>query len=578
MTTKLVRMANFLRRLTPKKGEWAQKLRLWSGLVLFTFALTHFLNHALGIFSVELMDGVQVVRRGFWRSPPGTILLYGGFILHVGLAVWKTVRRDTLRMHWWEGLQLVLGLSIPYLLLKHMIATRGLNAVFGLDDTYVHELSILWLGLALNQSILLLLVWVHAMIGLHYWLSVKAWYRRALPVLAALAISIPLFSLWGWIEGARRLALSDGDVGRLTRDQVGWGSIAIDNAMSTFFAILLLLAAILVVRFVYNRVRRNVVVEYPGNQLVRSAPGPTVLEISRMNGIPHTSVCGGRARCSTCRVLVLSGGETLAPPSDHEIAVLHRIGAGDDVRLACQIRPNSNLSVRPLLPTRDSKARPGTVTDAYHWGVEQPVAVMFVDIRNFTGISEKRLSYDVVFMLNRYLDLMSKAIEDAGGYVDKYIGDGIMAMFGITVGIRAGCRQALEAAIAMERALADLNEELKDHLEAPLRIGIGLHAGPAILGRIGAAGGSGASVNLTALGDTVNTASRLESATKELGGMLAVSEAAWTAAGLGDDESLSRHIMVRGRETEMKVYSLESPGVLEEKFKAIDDAVLRKIA
>ena len=578
----LVGMIDFLRGKLPKNGEWTQKLRLWSGLILFVFALTHFLNHAMGIFSVELMDAVQSVRRPFWRSPLGSILLYGAFIVHVILALWKTLRRETLRMHWWEALQLLLGLAIPYQLLKHIIGTRGLNTMFGMDDTYVQELSILWPGLALNQSILLVLVWAHAMLGFHYWLSGRNWYDKAFPVLSLWALAIPMAALWGWIEGARRLRLTgaiEAGAVKLTREQLTWGTKAIDNVMLGFFTVLLVVTAVLVVRFIFGRVRRNISVEYPGNQVVRSALGPTVLEISRINGIPHTSVCGGRARCSTCRVAILSGGELLEPPSDHEQAVLQRVGAGDEVRLACQIRPKANLSIRPLLPVRDAALKPGSKMDAYHWGVEQPIAVMFVDIRNFTGISEKRLSYDVVFLLNRYLDRMSTAIRDAGGHVDKYIGDGIMAMFGISVDVRTGCRQALEASIAMEQALEVLNLELKDHLEAPLRIGIGLHAGPAILGRIGAAGGKGgASVNLTALGDTVNTASRLESATKELGGMLAVSDAAWKAAGLGDDETLEHHIKVRGRETDMKVFSLESPAIMAEKFKAIDEAVLKKIA
>jgi len=277
-------------------------------------------------------------------------------------------------------------------------------------------------------------------------------------------------------------------------------------------------------------------------------------------------------------VRVLNGAETLEEPSDHERAVLRRVGAGEDVRLACQIRPKKDLAVRPLLPVRDAVLKPGSVTDAYHWGVEQPIVVMFVDIRNFTGISEKRLSYDVVFMLNRYLDRMSRAIEEAGGYVDKYIGDGIMAMFGVSIDVRKASRQALEATIAMERALRVLNVELKDHLEAPLRIGIGIHAGPAILGRIGAAGGGGKNVNLTALGDTVNTASRLETMTKDLGSMLVVSEDAWKAAGLDDDETLMRHIKVRGRETDLKVFSLPDPAVLKQKFAALDAADIKQSA
>ncbi len=548
----------------PKAGDWGQSLRLGSGLVLFAFALTHFLNHALGIVSVDLMETVQDVRRGFWRFPPINLLLYAALILHVVLALWKTARRASLRMHWWEWAQLLLGLAIPYLLIPHVIGTRALNAQFGLNDTYTFELSVLWPGLAFDQSLLLVLVWVHAMIGLHFWLSGRPWYDRLLPVFGGLALAVPLLSLWGWIEAARRLHLAGEADGRFTREQLQWAAPIIETINMGLLGLLGVVAVFVLGRLAYQRIRRTISVEYPGQIVVRAAPGPTLLEISRINDIPHTSVCGGRARCSTCRVRVLEGADALEPPSEHECDVLRRVGADNDVRLACQIRPRTDLNVRPLLPIRDAALKPGRSVDAYHWGVEQQIAVMFVDIRNFTGISEKRLSYDVVFFLNRYLERMSTAIEDAGGHVDKYIGDGIMALFGISVGRKEGCRNALRAAIAMERELQILNQELADHLDEPLRIGIGIHAGPAILGRIGAAGSHGGTGNLTALGDTVNTASRLEAATKELGGMLAVSSDVWRSAGLTEDEALVRHISVRGRETALKVFSLESPSILED--------------
>ena len=562
----------------PKKGEWTQQLRAWSGVVLFAFALTHFLNHALGIYSVEAMEAVQSVRRSIWRFPPLNILLYCALFVHIALALWKTASRRTLRMKPWEAVQILLGLAIPYVLAWHIIGTRGANALFDLDDTYTHELSILWPGyLAWYHSILLILVWVHSVIGFHFWLGERNWYRKAFPALLVAAVAVPLLALWGWIEAARRLELEGMDTGGFTREQFDWIVAAMEFSNQTFWAVLALLATMLAVRLVITRLRRGIAVEYPGKRVVRAAPGPTLLEISRMNGIPHTSVCGGRARCSTCRVRVVNGGDGLGEPSDHECAVLRRVGAGDDVRLACQIRPQSNITVWPLLPAQATSARAEAVSDAYHWGVEQPVAVMFVDIRNFTGISEKRLSYDVVFMLNRYLDRMSKAITGAGGHVDKYIGDGIMAMFGITTGVKTGCRQALEAAIAMEKALAELNQELTDHLEAPLNIGIGVHAGPAILGRIGAAGG-GKAAGLTALGDTVNTASRLESASKELGVMLVVSSQVWHAAGLETDEEFVSHIQVRGREDDLKVYGLAEPSVLRARLDMLDNEPLKKIA
>lgn len=183
-----------------------QVLRLASGLVLFTFALTHFLNHALGHISLEAMSEVQDVRRALWRSWPGTILLYGAAFVHIGLGLWKIVNRRTWRMPAWEALQIGLGIIIPFLLVRHLAATRGLNQFYGFNDTYTAELRLLWPGLAERQTLLLLVVWLHGTIGLHHWLKTKTWYARWSPVLLALAVLVPTVAITGWIEAGRRVA------------------------------------------------------------------------------------------------------------------------------------------------------------------------------------------------------------------------------------------------------------------------------------------------------------------------------------------------------------------------------------
>ena len=182
--------------------------------------------------------------------------------------------------------------------------------------------------------------------------------------------------------------------------------------------------------------------------------------------------------------------------------------------------------------------------------------MLFADIRGFTQFSEQRLPYDVVFLLNRYFAEMGRAIEDAGGHLDKFIGDGVMALFGVDDGPARGARAALAAARAMGEALAVLNRSLSSGLERELKLGIGVHIGPAIVGEMG----YGRAVSLTAIGDAVNTASRLESLTKDFAAELVVSDAVARAAGTDLSAFPSHEATVRGREGTLAVRALTHAG------------------
>jgi adenylate cyclase len=234
--------------------------------------------------------------------------------------------------------------------------------------------------------------------------------------------------------------------------------------------------------------------------------------------------------------------EQLAPAGDQERKVLERVGAPPNVRLACQTRPRGDIAVVPILPptatARDAQPRPG-----YLQGHEEEIAVLFADLRAFTQLAEHKLPYDLVFLLNRYFRAMGTAVEASGGQLDKFIGDGVMALFGVGGRPSEGCRRALAAARAMSESLSTLNESLSHDISEPLRIGIGIHAGPAIVGEMG----HGRATSITAVGDTVNTASRLEALTKEYGCQLVFSETVAAHAGL-DVAQLERHdIAIRGR-------------------------------
>jgi adenylate cyclase len=534
-----------------------QTWRLASGLVLLTFAATHFLNHALGHVSIQSMEEVQAVRRAIWRSWPGTVLLYGALAAHVSLALWKLINRRTWRLAPWETAQIALGLAIPFMAAGHVAATRGLNALYGFDDTYRALLTLLWPGLAFSQSLLLVVVWLHGMIGLHFWLRTKDWYARLSPLLLVLAVMIPTVAITGWTEGARRLALM-AEPPVIPGFVFEKGGPLIDQVRMGVWIVFGLAAAALVVMRARDWFARGPAITYPG-RTVRGAPGATLLEISRAAGVPHASVCGGRGRCTTCRVLVMEGEDKLAPPNPVEEAALSRIQAPPGVRLACQIRPEHALKVRPLIPLHD--AEPVTSRDMYRWGVERRITVMFADLRGFTTLAERLYPYDSVFLLNRYFEVMSEAIERHGGEIDKFLGDGIMALFGIAPARGAGSRDALYAAHDMFEALERLNREFDATLPGALRMGIGLHMGPAVLGRVGAE----RAASLTALGDTVNTASRLESLNKEFGSALVASDATVKASGLVIEGAEVREISVRGREEMLTVHVAKTMGALTER-------------
>ncbi|HEX3247192.1 MAG TPA: adenylate/guanylate cyclase domain-containing protein, partial [Chloroflexota bacterium] len=334
-------------------------------------------------------------------------------------------------------------------------------------------------------------------------------------------------------------------------------------------AIFVLLAAgVFVARWVrsYLQRRQGVVrLTYPRGRRVIIPRGTTVLEASRSAGIPHASICGGRGRCTTCRSRIVDGLELLPVPSDYEAGVLLRMGAPPNVRLACQLRPTSDLGVFPLVPAFIGPTE-GLVRTALTLGAEQDIAILFADIRSFTQLAEHRFPYDVVFLLNRYFATMGEAVERSGGHLDKFIGDGVMALFGIHNGPVEGCRDALRAAVNMSESLDALNAELQWDLTEPLRIGLGIHMGPVIIGEMG----YGRARTFTAIGDAVNTASRLESMNKELKSQLIVSEDVTGRAGVDLSGFDVHEVEVRGRTDALRVRVIPNAQEIGERIRELE--------
>jgi len=290
-------------------------------------------------------------------------------------------------------------------------------------------------------------------------------------------------------------------------------------------------------------------IRYDHGALVRVPAGLSILEASRSGGVSHFSACGGKGRCSTCRVRIIQTDGPLPEPSSLERATLQRVHADDDVRLGCQLRPRHNLSVALLLSSRQKGDMPPNA-EPIRPGREEEIAVLFCDLRNFTALSEARLPYDMVFLLNRYFTMVGQAVEHAGGRLDKFIGDGAMALFGLDGDKDLASRNALKAAAHILRNVETLNEELERQFAVKLKVVVGIHAGPSIVGVMG----YGDAKNLTAIGDTVNVASRLESAAKEFDTSIVVSEPLLRQSG-HDAQTLERRtIAIRGKRNEMRVF------------------------
>ena len=533
-----------------------RQLRLATGLVLFAFATTHFLNHAIGLVSIEMMEEARSWRIAITRSLPGTVVLLLAFLVHFVLGIAVFIRRRSLKIGVHEWVQLAFGLLIPLLLIRHVTGTRGAHLYAGVDDNYTYVLWAIWPDDALRQAALMMLVWVHGLIGLHHWLEFKPWYRRLRWLWIVLATLIPTLAYAGFASAGRAIRYETDFQPPMTEEQRSFLYEVIGYEFYGYLGLLALIVATRIGLGLLDRYRHRITITYTGGQRVSARRGLSILEISRLNNIPHASVCGGRARCSTCRIRVIEGPADQPPVDANELKVLKRVGAPANVRLGCQFRPETDLTVTTLLPAVTADTTNGLV-DKYFWGVEQEVTVMFCDLRGFTRLSQQRLSYDVVFLLNQYLGRMSEVIIDTGGYVDKFMGDGIMAIFGMDKGGKAGAREALSAVRAMGGVLDALNQSLHDELRGVLEMGIGLHSGTAILGRIGAAGKGSAALGVTALGDTVNTASRLEGACKELNMQAIISKAVLDKAEAEFGELETQSIEIRGRAGALEVVMLK---------------------
>jgi adenylate cyclase len=556
---------------TSIRGVGVRQVRLVCGLVLFSYLISHFLNHALGNISLDALAAGVYYHTEFWQFPPVGIALYTAVLVHGGLGLWALYQRRQFSWKAIEPLQLTLGLSIPALVVMHVVGARLGQSLFGQEKLYPQELYAFWVShpyLIWQMYAVMIIAWVHGCIGLHFWLRMKAFYARSAPYLLAAAVLIPALAMLGIYQAGRTVIanspnpqwradnLSDRQVG--TPAEQATLETIVNDFLIGYFALIGLTLLARGARYVGERRGGMIALSYGNGRTVRVPKGLSVLEASLRHNVPHASVCGGRARCSTCRIRVIGDCSGLPQPSPREAFVLARVGTTDpSIRLACQLRPTTDVSFFQLfLPSAVSAH--AHATDPTRIGEERHLVNLFVDMRGSTRLAEKLLPFDTVFVVNRFLAAVSRAVIECGGRPNQFVGDGVLALFGLATDDETASRQALRAAARIAANIDELNQFLSHDLREPIRFGIGIHGGEVIVGDIGYRD----HMVFTALGDAVNVAARLQDMTKSLACEAIISEEVRVAAGLADSDLPRQEVTIRGRDEPMMVRVVAEAKVL----------------
>jgi adenylate cyclase len=562
------------------RGISARQIRLACGLVLFAYLVSHFLNHALGNISMEALAVGVYYHKAFWQFLPVAITFYTAALVHAGLGIWALYERREFRWKAIEPLQLVLGLSIPALVVTHIVGVRLGQTLFGHEKLYPQVFFAYWIVWPYKLWLMLavlIIAWIHGCIGLYFWLRMKAFYRRAAPFLLAAAVLVPSLAMLGLYQGGRNVVDNDSVEWRadnLSQRQVGTAAEqgVLDQIEDYFLIGYLGLLGLVVLakgaRALNERRAGMITLSYGNGRTIRVPKGLSVLEASLRYKVPHASVCGGRARCSTCRIRVIGDCSSLPEPSQREAFVLNRVGATDpSIRLACQLRPEADLSFFQLFTPQTTSAH-AQGSQPHRIGHERYLVSLFVDMRGSTKLAEKQLPFDTVFIVNRFLGAVSQAVIECGGQPNQFVGDGQLALFGLGADPRTACRQALRAAAMIAGNVNELNQFLSHDLREPIRFGIGIHGGEVIIGDIGYRD----HMVFTALGDAVNVAARLQDMTKSLACEAIVSEEVRVSAGLPAGALAQQHVEIRGRAEPMVVHIVPHARTLAALIKEVDVA------
>ncbi|MDQ6987825.1 MAG: adenylate/guanylate cyclase domain-containing protein [Mariprofundaceae bacterium] len=267
---------------------------------------------------------------------------------------------------------------------------------------------------------------------------------------------------------------------------------------------------------------------------IASSDKETVLESSLNANIQHTHVCGGHARCSTCRIQITGGLDHCRARNDAEQQMQQRLGLPDDIRLACQTRIDGDIRMRRLavddLDTQIIRDQLSQSAGGAPLGREKNIAVMFADLSNYTEFTESLPAFDVVHVLNRYYLTMNNVVEAHHGVISDVAGDGMLVLFGACGKETGLVMDAIRSIRAMQAELATFNEYLQQMYNRLFGLRAGISYGTAIVGNFS----TGPMSKIAAIGDVVNFASRIEHANRQLGTQVLISEAAYKKVDKGE--------------------------------------------
>ena len=256
---------------------------------------------------------------------------------------------------------------------------------------------------------------------------------------------------------------------------------------------------------------------------VQVSEAQSILQISNEIKIEHLHVCGGLGKCSTCRIQILDGLENCSERSEKEQIIADKLDFPDDVRLACQTLLSGDASVRKLFKSQsDIKFAQAALQSSGSIGSNKQVAILFADIEDFTPLSERLASFDIMYLLNKYFDFAGNIVMRNGGEINNYIGDAFLAIFGLD-GEGDETFRAVKAGLELQSELKDFANTVEENFDEDFKIRIGIHYGEAIVGMLGCKG----TERLSVIGDTVNMAARAESANKEADTTMLITENAY---------------------------------------------------